>query len=112
MKGAKWPGDWKYDCQRCGFTFPSHKIRREWTGLHVCSNCWEPKHPLLFIKIREETAVPAFVNRDPIDVFQPVCDIVSSSGYVGLAQAGCAQAGNQHFTFAFLQEFYTHGHGD
>lgn len=107
---VRWPGEWKYDCQRCGWTFPSGEIKTEWTGLHVCKNCWEPKHPQLMIKIREETAKPSFVNKDPIDNYTFVCDIVSSSGYAGMATAGCAQAGNNQFTYDFLLEFYTNGH--
>lgn len=34
-------------CDRCGFMVPYTDIRPEWTGLRVCSECWEPKHPQL-----------------------------------------------------------------
>lgn len=112
MKRARWPGDWKYDCQRCGWTFPSHEIRKEWTGLYVCANCWEPKHPQLLIKIREETARPKFINKDPIDQFVQVCDLPAQSCYSGLARSGCAKAGNQAFSFAVLEDLFDHGHGD
>lgn len=111
MKRAKWPGDWKYDCQRCGFTFPSHEIKKEWTGLHVCGNCWESKHPQLLIKVREETARPSYINRDSITNYIQVCTIADSSCYSGLAISGCAKSGNQQFTFAFLKDLFKNGHG-
>jgi hypothetical protein len=110
MRKTKWPGNWKYDCQRCGFTFPSSDIRKEWTGLYVCGSCWEPKHPQLMIRVREETAVPAFKNKDAIDQYVVLCDIFSSSGYAGMAEAGCAQAGNTSPSYAVLIDLTTNGH--
>jgi hypothetical protein len=111
MKRAKWPGDWKYDCQRCGFTFPSGEIRKEWTGLHVCSNCWESKHPQLLIKIREETARPSFINRDSITNYVQFCDIFSSSGFADMGTADCMRADNSSPTYAFLLDLTKNGHG-
>lgn len=34
-------------CDRCGFQVPYNEIKEEWTGLRVCADCWEPKHPQL-----------------------------------------------------------------
>lgn len=34
-------------CDRCGFRYPYAEIKAEWTGLRVCPDCWEPKHPQL-----------------------------------------------------------------
>jgi len=110
MRKTKWPGNWKYDCQRCGWTFPSEDIRKEWTGLYVCGTCWEVKHPQLMIKVRPETAVPAFKNKDAIDTYVQVCSIEGSSGYAGLAQAGCAQAGWNTIPYATLLDLSTNGH--
>lgn len=28
---------------RCGFKRRVNKLRTEWTGLRVCSECWDPK---------------------------------------------------------------------
>lgn len=110
MKGARWPGDWKYDCQRCGFTFPSSKIKKEWTGLHVCSSCWEPKHPQLMIKVREETARPSYVNKDPITDYVLVCTIQASSAYADMAAADCARADYNALSYAVLLDLSTNGH--
>jgi hypothetical protein len=30
-------------CMRCGFKFDLHKLSKEWTGLRVCSDCWDKK---------------------------------------------------------------------
>ena len=114
MKRARWPGNWKYDCQRCGFTYypPADEIKKEWTNLRVCRTCWEPKHPQLMIKVREETAKPPFINKDSITTYTVVCDIQTSSGYADLATADCSQADWNTIPYSTLIELYTHGHGD
>jgi hypothetical protein len=110
MRKTKWPGNWKYDCQRCSFTFPSEDIRREWTGLYVCQSCWESKHPQLSIKIRPETAVPDFKNREAIDTYVEICDIFGSSPYAGMAVAGCSSVGPYFMTYELLYDLTTNGH--
>lgn len=48
-------------CDRCGFKMKLHALRKEWTGLKVCSKCWEPRHPQDFV-----TGVPDFqAVKDP-----------------------------------------------
>jgi hypothetical protein len=55
-------GDWLYNCQRCGFTIYGSEAKREWTGLNVCSKCWEPRHPQEFVRgVRDDMTVP-FAN--------------------------------------------------
>lgn len=57
-------GQWNVICDRCGRKFKSGQVRKEWTGLRVCtgpgtSDCWEPKHPQLSLKgIPDNMAVP------------------------------------------------------
>ena len=34
-------------CDTCGFRYKYTKLRKEWTGFRVCSECYEPKHPQL-----------------------------------------------------------------
>ena len=38
-------GQWNAQCDRCGFTFKARQLRKEWNGLRVCRECWEPRHP-------------------------------------------------------------------
>lgn len=41
------PGDYKVECDRCGFEFRNSQLVTEWTGLRVCRQCWdfEPTYP-------------------------------------------------------------------
>lgn len=41
------PGDYKAECDRCGFEFRNSQLVTEWTGLRVCRQCWdfEPLYP-------------------------------------------------------------------
>jgi len=34
-------------CDRCGFEYRYLELRKEWNGLRVCQECYEPKHPQL-----------------------------------------------------------------
>ena len=34
-------------CDRCGFAYPYRVLKREWTGLYVCRECFDYKHPQL-----------------------------------------------------------------
>lgn len=32
----------KGECDRCGFVYQLSALRHEWSGLKVCSSCWDP----------------------------------------------------------------------
>ncbi|MDB5584311.1 MAG: hypothetical protein JWR80_9487 [Bradyrhizobium sp.] len=34
-------------CTRCGWQYDLKKLRKEWTGLRVCTKCFDPKPPNL-----------------------------------------------------------------
>ena len=34
-------------CDRCGYQYPYLELKKEWNGLLVCPECYEPKHPQL-----------------------------------------------------------------
>ena len=34
-------GAWNAICDRCGFKFKNSRLRKEWTGLMVCNDCWD-----------------------------------------------------------------------
>ena len=57
-------GNWGV-CQRCQVTVRAQSLRKEWTGLLVCHECWEPRHPQDFIRGRKENVVPAIVSPEP-----------------------------------------------
>lgn len=61
-------------CDRCGFKFKSAKLRREWTGLMVCSgpatnDCWEERHPQEFVRGRKDDQTPRWVRPEQADSF-------------------------------------------
>lgn len=51
-------GSWNVICDRCGFEFKHHMLKKEWTGLMVCKSCWEPRHPQDLIQVRSESSIP------------------------------------------------------
>jgi len=110
MRKTKWPGNWKVACHRCGFWYPSSDIRREWTGILACPSCFETRHPQTLIKIRPETAVPDFVSKDPTDVTNGICSIVTNSGYADLMSADCGQADNTTYPYSLLFDLFSNGH--
>lgn len=43
-------GSHNFICDRCGFKRKSFDKRKEWTGLMVCPECWDPRHPQDFVR--------------------------------------------------------------
>lgn len=67
-------GQWKAECQRCGFDYHSGQIKLEWTGLRVCSgagtnNCWEPRPAQDFVRGVPDRQTPPWTAPPPSDVF-------------------------------------------
>lgn len=91
------PGRWKATCDRCGFRYHSDALKLEWTGLMVCSPCWETRNPQDFLKVVPEQIVPPWTRSEPTDVFAPFCYTSGQSGYAGYAVAGCMVAGNNTY---------------
>ena len=61
-------GQWKVVCDRCGFEYKSNALRREWTGLRVCTKCFEPRHPQEMLKGRADKQAPPWVRPEPPDI--------------------------------------------
>lgn len=105
MKKTKWPGEWKVVCDVCGFQYPSSEIKERWDGAIVCHKDWETRQPQTLIRlVGKEDVAPPFVRPEPPDVFRHFCSIESVSCYSDLAQADCALANNQQYTYLFLYE--------
>lgn len=61
-------GEAKACCDRCGFDFRLPQLRKEWTGLKVCSTCFDYRHPQDFVRgVPDRQAV-----RDPRPEPEPV----------------------------------------
>jgi len=61
-------------CDRCGFKFKATQLRKEWTGLRVCSgpdtnNCFEDRHPQDFLRGKVDRQTPPWVRPDPEPTF-------------------------------------------
>lgn len=55
-------GEWNTLCERCRFKFKASELQEEWTGLKVCRDCYEKKHPSYYpIAPREESHVDTVV---------------------------------------------------
>jgi hypothetical protein len=70
--GGYHKGQWKACCQRCGMDYLSNELRLEWTGLRVCGECLDQRHPQEFLRgVPESTipwASPAIVDETPLNV--------------------------------------------
>ena len=56
-------------CDRCGQQYYLKELKKEWTGMKVCQECYEPKHPQL---------LPKRTINEPIALFEPRPDGVQS----------------------------------
>lgn len=62
-------------CDRCGFKRKLSTLRKEWTGLRVCSECWEPRHPQDFVRgVPDNQSVPD-PRPEPTDIFIGTNDV-------------------------------------
>ncbi len=56
-------------CDRCGFKYKHFDTKKEWTGLIVCTKCWEHRHPQDFVRgVRDQQSV-----RDPRPELTDTC---------------------------------------
>ena len=55
-------GAWNAVCDRCGFEFKNHELKKEWTGLRVCGKCFEVRHPQDFVRGKADRQAPAWVR--------------------------------------------------
>lgn len=104
MAASSWykHGDYNAVCDVCGFEFKASKMRKNWQGLFVDDACYEPRHPLDYIRTRPEKASVPVARPEVEDINLLVCYMWDSSGYAGLAQAGCMKAGNDTYSASFL----------
>ena len=57
-------------CDRCGFKFYLNQLRTEWTGLKVCHDCYDPRHPQEAVRAVNDTqGVRPGMRPRPADVF-------------------------------------------
>ena len=61
-------GAWNAVCDRCGAVRKNDGLRLEWTGLRVCSDCWEPRHPQDMATGKPDRQAPPWVRPRPADI--------------------------------------------
>jgi len=47
-------GDYKMQCDVCGFDYRASQMRKRFDGLWVCSKDWEPRHPQERLRARRD----------------------------------------------------------
>jgi hypothetical protein len=62
-------GKWNAICDRCGLKYKNDELRAEWTGLMVCTPCWEPRHPQTLINVPKDDPATPWARPEPEDVF-------------------------------------------
>lgn len=72
------PGDWNVITDCCGRTMKFSQVLRQWDGMIVCPDHYDPRHPLDFVKSTHDD------QRVPISRSPPVTDsfIIDTDGTV------------------------------
>ena len=84
-------GDHWATCQRCGRVFRASQLRHEWTGLWVCADDYEPRHPQDFVRAKQDSIAVYPALPELTDTFIYRCSTRSATA--GEAVAGCAIVG-------------------
>lgn len=95
-------GDWNAICDCCGFKFKASELRKDWRGLMVCAQDYEPKHPQLMIRIPKDDPSVPWARPQGIPEFIEACFPWTSSGYADMGSADCMRADNNEYTYAEL----------
>jgi hypothetical protein len=66
-------GAWNAICDRCGFRYKNTQLRKEWTGLRVCSgadtnDCYEVRHPQEFVRGKADKKTPPWVRPEAEEI--------------------------------------------
>lgn len=63
------PHSWNATCMRCGYQRKADQIKLEWTGLRVCHECFEERHPQDYVRGRKDKQSPPWTSPEPDDYF-------------------------------------------
>jgi len=85
-------GDWRAQCDICGFDFHASQLKKQWDGLMVCRDDWNPRHPQDFVRGKKDDQSVAWTRSEPADTELSEC---KSGATAGEAVTGCAIAGVQ-----------------
>lgn len=89
-------GEWNVYCMVCNRKIKSGLALKRWDGLIVCRDDYETRHPLDFLRARQERISVPFTADTSFNQFTsttyppyPFCTQEGSSGVAGFAVAGC-----------------------
>lgn len=71
-------GDHNAICDRCGFEFKASQLRKEWTGLYVCKDDLELRHPQDFQKGVKDDPSVAWTRPDAPE------NTIDTSGFISV----------------------------
>ena len=84
----------------CNRKIKSGEAMKRWDGLWVCKEDFENRHPLDFLRARQERISVPFIASTSFNTFNgpnypsyPFCTQEGSSGVAGYATAGCMRPG-------------------
>jgi len=83
-------GDWLVICDSCAQKIKASKTKERWDGFRVCPECWEPRHPMDFIRSRADKISVPFTRPQPEDQFADTSyvTIYVDDGYVEVILTG------------------------
>lgn len=111
MRRNTWKkGDWLAICDRCGFTFYASELRREWTGLMVCKEDWEERHPQEKVIAKTDRQAPVWVRPEPPATFVNVNYQYTVDGPFGNTAADSAFAAFSPSNEELIEFVYYTGH--
>lgn len=89
-------GEWNVFCMVCNRKIKSGQALKRWDGLIVCSDDYENRHPMDFLRTRQERISVPFTSDTSFNQFvqisypqYPFCTQEGSSGVPSYAVAGC-----------------------
>lgn len=89
-------GEWNVVCMVCNRKIKSGSALKRWDGLIVCEDDYENRHPMDFLRARQERISVPFTSDTSYDEFcgpsyppYPFCTPQGASGMVGFMMAGC-----------------------
>lgn len=86
-------GCWNAICDVCGFEFKSDALRKNWRGLFVCKQDYEPRHPQDSLRVRAERGGVPWSRPEGADIFVPLCTLINKQAITGIGVAGCMVSG-------------------
>jgi hypothetical protein len=93
-------GEWNVYCMVCNRKIKSGIALKRWDGLIVCPDDYENRHPMDFLRARQERISVPFTSDTSFTSFvgptypdYPFCTQEGASGVSGYAVAGCMRPG-------------------